>query len=177
MITPSSIIRQRLMVEERVRGFENHPVLIWEAPDENGIVSIIPITSYGGKRAEEKWGRMSNANRWAKLQRLLLLENGEEKAHKGTNVLFFTEEYKCRKRSYLNIEHGCYKIEVDSLTPYTHGSRTELTLCGAAIEYTGYQLWHHVHPSLWFSERPQVCEQAQVVGETPVSTEVQVSTT
>lgn len=156
MIGSNSIIRQRLTSRERVSGFENHPVLIWSAPDERGIVKVIPITSYGGQRAEEKWSRMRYNQRQIKLQQLLMLENGGEKPHHGTRTLRFTQPTDCRKRSYLHITNGIFKIEVDCLKPYTFEWNANIALDHSALQYINFQLNNFVAPHLWVDQEEDV---------------------
>ncbi|KAL1641195.1 hypothetical protein SLS58_006303 [Diplodia intermedia] len=159
MIGPSSIIRQRLTSQERVDGFENHPVLIWRAPDEDGIVQVIPITSYGGQRAEQKWGKMREGPmKQAKLQQLLMLENGWERPHCGTEVLPFTKPFSCRKRSYLHIEHGIFNLEAACLTPYTVRNDSDIVLADSAMHYISMQMYRYVHPCLWMGEEDAVVQ-------------------
>ncbi|KAB2574862.1 hypothetical protein BFW01_g8034 [Lasiodiplodia theobromae] len=149
-IGPSSVIHKRLRSQELIDGFENHPVLIWSAPNEDGIAKIIPITSYGGKRVEVKWSKMRDGQlKWVKLQQLLMFEHGKERPHRGTERLLFTKPISCRKRSYLHIEHGIFKIEVDCLEPYTVGFDTAPTITGSSMSYIFSQLFRFVDPRLW----------------------------
>lgn len=162
MIGPKSVIRQRLTKPERVSGFEGHPALIWRAPNEDGIVEIIPITSYDGKRAEEKWGKIRNAReREQRLQQLLMLEYGEEEPHEGTRTLHFTQPTRCRKRSYLNIQNGVYKIEVNCLEPYTINWNANVALASSSLNYVNYQLNRHVPHSLWTEKEENEDARAQ----------------
>ncbi|OJD29942.1 uncharacterized protein BKCO1_6900024 [Diplodia corticola] len=149
-IGPSSIIRQRLRCQERVDGFEGHPVLIWGGPDEDGIVRIIPITSFGGQRAEQKWEKMREGlAKKEKLQQLLLLGNGEEEPHLGTETLLFERPIQLRKRSYLHIQQGAFKLEVDCLQPYTVGGESDIILAESAMRYIFEQLTRWVWSALW----------------------------